>query len=72
MTEIKRQILSNKIKCNYCGDVIESKTVHDFEWCTCGKVCVDGGLEYCRRGFTLTPNDFTDLSEYEDVVNETE
>lgn len=42
-------IISNKIKCNQCGDVIESTSIHDFKFCKCGAVAVDGGREYLRR-----------------------
>ncbi len=42
-------ILENKIKCKKCGDIIESKSVHDLKWCSCGSVAVDGGTEYLRR-----------------------
>jgi hypothetical protein len=58
------KIYSNKIKCNSCGDIIESKTVHDFKWCSCGKVAVDGGKEYLRR-LAMSWDEFTDLSEYD-------
>ena len=27
------KIIVNKIKCKKCGDVIESKSVHDFKFC---------------------------------------
>lgn len=63
MMKIKR----NRIKCKHCGQIIESKHVHDFNWCKCGKVFVDGGHEYLRRGFQNGPEDYIDLSEYEDV-----
>lgn len=42
-------IRANKIKCKHCGDIIESKHIHDFKWCHCGKVAVDGGNEYHKR-----------------------
>lgn len=42
-------IRCNKIKCKKCGDVIESKSVHDFKWCSCKAIAVDGGHEYLRR-----------------------
>ena len=42
-------ILSNKIQCKQCGDVIESKHVHDFKMCECNAVGVDGGRDYLRR-----------------------
>lgn len=40
-----RRILKNAIKCNHCGETIESKFTHDFKSCRCGCVSVDGGLE---------------------------
>lgn len=43
------QIIINKIKCKKCGDEIESFSVHDFKFCKCGAVAVDGGHEYLRR-----------------------
>ena len=36
------------IKCNKCGDIIYSRAVHDFHWCKCNAVAVDGGLSYLR------------------------
>lgn len=61
MKDIK--IISNKIKCNYCGDIIESEYTHDFKYCSCKRVFVDGGHEYMRRGFQKK-EDYTELSEY--------
>jgi hypothetical protein len=46
---IPNKILYNAIRCRRCGDVIESKHVHDFKMCKCGRVGVDGGHEYLRR-----------------------
>ena len=43
-----KKILVNKIQCKKCNDIIESKNVHDFKWCTCKSIAVDGGLEYLR------------------------
>lgn len=43
------RILKNCIQCKVCGDVIESKSVHDFKICSCEACGVDGGLEYIRR-----------------------
>ena len=62
MTKLKR----NAIKCNHCGDVIESTHVHDFKWCSCKTVAVDGGKLYPKRSFTNSPDDFEDLSEWEE------
>ena len=58
-----QKILVNKIKCNKCGDIIESTYRHDFKYCQCGAVAVDGGNDCLRRCFTNSPDDFTDLSE---------
>lgn len=60
------KIKRNAIKCKHCGDVIESTHVHDFKWCSCGGVAVDGGRMYCKRSFKNSPEDFEDLSEWED------
>jgi len=41
----------NKAKCLSCGDIIESKHGHDFVWCSCKALAVDGGHNYLRRCF---------------------
>lgn len=66
MIRIKR----NAIRCLKCGDIIESKSVHDFVTCSCGACSVDGGYDYLRRcGF---PEDWESCSEtYEDGDNNT-
>ena len=61
------KILRNKIRCRKCNDIIESLSVHDFKYCKCGAVSVDGGHDYLRRGGNR--EDWEELSEYE---NETE
>ena len=61
MRNIESEIISNKIRCRHCGDVIESLHVHDFKWCKCGKVAVDGGRHYLKRSGDL--NGYDDLSE---------
>ena len=60
----------NAIKCNHCGEIIESTYRHDFRTCSCGTVSVDGGKDYLRRCFKNSPDDYTDLSEYEEVDSE--
>ena len=57
------KIKTNKIQCLKCGDIIESFTVHDFKYCSCGACAVDGGKDYLRRCGNL--EDFKDLSEAE-------
>ena len=58
-----KNILVNKIQCKKCKDIIESKHIHDFKWCDCKSIAVDGGLEYLRRVGNL--EDIIELSEFE-------
>ena len=60
MQRIIERIRCNKIKCKKCGDIIESNDVHDFKWCSCGAVAVDGGHEYLIR--LGNKEDYEDLS----------
>ena len=53
-------ILSNQIICNKCGDSPYSSHVHDFKYCKCGSIAVDGGMDYLKRTGTL--NDYKDIS----------
>lgn len=62
-----KKIKVNKIRCKKCGDIIESKTSHDFKYCKCKSIAVDGGKEYLRRCFVNSVDDFEELSEYEET-----
>ena len=62
---IMPKIIRNAIRCKKCGDVIESKTVHDFKFCSCGSCAVDGGHDYLRR--CGNREDWEELSEAEKV-----
>lgn len=44
-------ILINAITCLKCNDLIVSTHVHDFRWCSCNSVAVDGGKSYLKRVF---------------------
>lgn len=46
----------NAIKCKNCGNVIYSRTTHDFRWCDCNKCAIDGGFEYIK--ITGNPGDW--------------
>ena len=67
MIRTREKALVNKAQCKLCDDVIESTSCHDFKYCNCGEIFVDGGLSYLRRGARSFDN-FIDLSE---VVEET-
>lgn len=41
-------IMGAKVKCLKCGDIIQSTHRHDFRWCSCQSVAVDGGDDYMR------------------------
>ncbi|AXB29679.1 DUF7695 domain-containing protein [Faecalibacterium prausnitzii] len=59
------KIVRNMIRCKKCRDVIESCTVYDFKFCSCGSCAVDGGHEYLRR--CGNPEDWEELSETQSV-----
>ncbi len=44
-----RRLTRNAIRCNLCGDVVESTSVHDKWLCGCGQTGVGSGLKYARR-----------------------
>ena len=45
---MQKKIKHNKAQCKLCGDIIESKSVHNFVECSCGEIFVDGGKQYLR------------------------
>jgi len=55
-------ITKNSARCTKCDTEIESKFLHDFKWCPCGAIFVDGGREYFHRGWDV-PESFEDTSE---------
>ena len=64
MEKKKEVIISNKIKCKKCGDIIESKNTNDYKRCSCGAVAVDGGKDYLKR--IGNEEDYEELSEIKD------
>lgn len=61
---IRRKIKRNMAQCKKCRDIIESKHVHDFVYCKCESIFVDGGKDYLRRGGGV--DDILELSEYDE------
>lgn len=45
-----------EVRCMLCGDVIRSMSVHDFKYCKCGAISVDGGAEYLKIGYARDAN----------------
>ncbi len=64
-----KKIIKNAIQCKLCGEVIESKHVHDFVQCKCGACAVDGGHDYLRRCFR-DKDCYIDLSESIEISEE--
>ena len=64
-----QRITKNAIQCKLCGEVIESKHVHDFVQCKCGACAVDGGHDYLRRCFR-DKDCYIDLSESIEISEE--
>lgn len=89
MFEHNRRLKRNAAKCAGCDKVLESTHVHDYRTHSCTQLVikmsgnferkyyfmVDGGLDYCRRGWggpglSDDPDDhYIELSEYEEVGN---
>lgn len=63
-----KKILKNAICCNKCGEVIESKSEHDYVTCKCGACAVDGGHDYLRR-CAPSQDAYTELSEFMEENN---
>ena len=42
-------IVVNQVRCKKCEDTPFSAHRHDFKYCKCGSIAVDGGQEYLRR-----------------------
>jgi hypothetical protein len=64
----KYKIIRNSAKCLLCNDEIESKHRHDFKYCKCGNISVDGGLDYIKRG-AMHFDAYQDTSITEDLEN---
>ena len=62
---MKHRLTKNQAQCNKCGDIIESKSRHDFVRCSCGSLAVDGGLDYTRRVFNNI-EEWTDLAVWQE------
>ena len=68
-------IVHNRCRCMSCGEIIESKSVHDWVCCKCfhesfGKtgIFIDGGTDYFRWGGQ--PEYMEDLSETRPYTDE--
>lgn len=60
------RIISNKIQCKHCGEIVESKSIHEFVTCKCRACSVDGGHYHLSRSFIKSQEeDYIELSKVE-------
>jgi len=45
---MEKSVVVSTVKCKKCGDQIYSRARHDFRWCACKSVAVDGGRDYLK------------------------
>jgi len=60
---VKYRQTRHAVKCKKCSETIESLYVHDFKYCSCGAVAVDGGIEDGNR-IIGNPSDIDDRRMY--------
>ena len=68
------KIIRNSAICLRCNEEIVSEYRHDFKWCSCHTIAVDGGLDYLRRAYNeANPSGkgWEDTSIIEEVEEET-
>lgn len=63
-------IWANQVRCKKCNEVVRSRNMHDFRFCPCGFVAVDGGSWYLRRVWKEGPAEeaFEELSEQYELL----
>jgi tRNA(Ile2) C34 agmatinyltransferase TiaS len=69
---IREVVVKNKAQCKLCGDVIESVHRHDFKWCKCGEIAVDGGKSYIKRAAKTSLDNIIELSDTYEEAYESE
>jgi hypothetical protein len=53
----------HRIQCKTCSDIILSRHNHDFKYCSCNSVGIDGGIGACNR-ILGKPDDYINLGVY--------
>lgn len=62
-----RKIIVNKVRCKKCDDIIESLDTHDFKYCSCASIALDGGKEYQKVLWGINATEkVADVDEYID------
>ena len=60
-------IWANTVQCAKCKDIIRSRNRHDFVWCKCENIFVDGGSWYQRYGGKSLTDVISMIEYYDDV-----
>lgn len=63
MRTYDRRITRNAVQCHKCDEIVESTHRHDFKFCKCRNIAVDGGHDYLRRMGGL--QSFKEMSTFE-------
>ena len=58
------------MKCLKCGDKPFSAHRHDFKYCECGSIAVDGGMDYLKRSGNLKESIELSVAIKEDTYQE--
>lgn len=66
MQRMRTVVVTNKAQCRLCEDIIESKSGHDYQRCSCGEISVDGGKSYIKR----SAKDLNNIIELSDTYDE--
>lgn len=51
-----KNLTISAVQCPHCKDIIFSRARHDFRSCSCQKICIDGGRDYLKLGWSDGPN----------------
>jgi hypothetical protein len=57
------------VLCKKCNFIVYSRALHDFRWCPCENVAIDGGREYVRLAFKS--NQFVQVRVHLSVLEQT-
>lgn len=58
------KIYKNMVKCCKCGDILESKTEKDLDWCSCKSIAISGGKTQLRRYTATDKDEYEEMSKY--------
>lgn len=60
-------LVAHIAQCKLCGDTIQSKHRHDYQCCSCGEICIDGGLDAQYGSWVKNPHNRVNKNVYSDA-----